>query len=375
MCKKGKRIRKKTSARIDNRVRLCYNETVTFGGKIMNIWLAILLLVVGFVCLVKGADWFVDGAAGIAEKLRVPQLVIGLTVVAFGTSAPELATSIISSVQGDTGIAIGNIVGSNITNILLILGLAAVIAELPVYRDTLRIDMPVLIGASALLLLCGLDGALSRLEGIVFFAISTVYTVLLIWLAIRQRNQDKKRAEILELREEIIIPDDGDAEEPKTAYGRWYKSMKAHTWFLTVVTLVGLAIVVLGAQFAVEGATAIAEKIGISQRIIGLTVVAIGTSLPELVTCVVAATKGNTDIAVGDIVGSCIFNILRTLGIAATIMPLAFASEFLIDAAIALGATVLLSVLGWLKNHKIQRWGGIVMLAGFAAYYVYLFMI
>ncbi len=341
----------------------------------MNIWLAILLLVVGFVCLVKGADWFVDGAAGIAEKLRVPQLVIGLTVVAFGTSAPELATSIISSVQGDTGIAIGNIVGSNITNILLILGLAAVIAELPVYRDTLRIDMPVLIGASALLLLCGLDGALSRLEGIVFFVISTVYTVLLIWFAIRQRNQDKKRAEILELREEIIIPDDGDAKEPKTTYGRWYKSMKAHTWFLTVVTLVGLAIVVLGAQFAVEGATAIAEKIGISQRIIGLTVVAIGTSLPELVTCVVAATKGNTDIAVGDIVGSCIFNILRTLGIAATIMPLAFAPEFLIDAAIALGATVLLSALGWLKNHKIQRWGGIVMLAGFAAYYVYLFII
>ena len=197
----------------------------------MNIGVAILLLVIGFVCLVKGADWFVDGAAGIAEKLRVPQLVIGLTVVAFGTSAPELATSIISSLQGDTGIAIGNIVGSNITNILLILGLAAILANLPVYRDTLRVDLPVLLGASALLLLCGLDGELSRLEGIVFFVISTVYTVLLIWFAIRQRNQDKLRTEILERREEIIIPDDGDATEPKTAYGRWYKKMKERAWF------------------------------------------------------------------------------------------------------------------------------------------------
>ncbi len=339
----------------------------------MELWVAIILLAVGFVCLVKGADWFVDGAAGIAEKLHVPHLVIGLTVVAFGTSAPELATSIISSVQGSTGLAIGNIVGSNITNILLILGVAAIIASLPVYKDTLKIDFPVLIGASALLLLCGLDGELSRWEGIVFFVISTVYTVLLIKIAMGQRDKEKVRTQILEERKEVIIPDDGDKDEPTTAYGRWYKKMKAHTWFLSVVTLVGLGIVVLGAQLAVEAATAIAVKIGISDRIIGLTVVAIGTSLPELVTCVVAASKGNTDIAVGDIVGSCIFNILRTLGIAATIAPLVFASEFLIDTAIALGAAVLLSVLGWIKDHKIKRWGGIVMLIGFAIYYVYLF--
>ena len=339
----------------------------------MHIGLAILLLIIGFVCLVKGADWFVDGAAGIAEKLHVPQLVIGLTIVAFGTSAPELATSIISSVQGDVGIAIGNIVGSNITNILLILGLAAVIASLPVHKDTLRIDFPVLIGSSALLLLCGLDGMLNRWEGLLFFVISTVYTVALIWIAIRQRKKGSEYSLALENREEIIIPDDGDAKEPKTAYGRWYKKMKEHTWFLSVVTLVGLAIVVLGANLAVESATAIAEKFGVSGRIIGLTVVAIGTSLPELVTCVVAATKGDTDIAVGDIVGSCIFNILRTLGIAALITPLTFAKEFLIDGVIALSAAVLLTVLGCFKGQKIRRWGGIVMLLGFAAYYVYLF--
>lgn len=337
----------------------------------MHVGVAILLLVIGFACLVKGADWFVDGAAGIAGKLRIPQLVIGLTVVAFGTSAPELATSIISSIQGDTGIAIGNIVGSNITNILLILGIAALIASLPVHKDTRRMDFPVLIGASVLLLLFGLDGTLGRIEGILLFVLSTVYTVALVWLAIRGRK--KQDALPLEEREVVIIPDDGDADEPKTAYGRWYKGMKERTWFLCVVTVVGLAIVVLGAQLAVEGATVIAEKVGVSSRIIGLTVVAIGTSLPELVTSVVAATKGNTDIAVGDIVGSSIFNIMRTLGLAATITPLVFAPEFLIDTAIALGAAVLLATLGWLKGHSVRRWGGIIMLLAFVGYYVYLF--
>ena len=339
----------------------------------MNVWLAIVLLIIGFVCLVKGADWFVDGASGIAEKLRVPSLVIGLTVVAFGTSAPELATSVISSMQGDTGIAIGNIVGSNITNVLLILGLSALICNLPVSKDTRRIDFPVLIGASALLLLCGLDGTLSRLEGIVFFALSIVYTVALIWLAVHRRNQEDAR--LTDISQESIACETTDIKSAKTAYGRWHQTMKEKAWFLTVVTLVGLAIVVLGANLAVEGATAIAEKLGVSERIIGLTVVAIGTSLPELVTCVVASTKGDTDIAVGDIVGSCIFNILRTLGLAATIAPLGFAPAFLMDTGVAIGAVVLLTALGLWKGRKIRRWGGVVMLLGFMAYYVYLFVI
>ena len=339
----------------------------------MSIELAIVLLILGFACLVKGADWFVDGAAGIAEKLRVPQLVIGLTVVAFGTSAPELATSIISAVQGTADLAIGNIVGSNITNILLILGLAAMIANLPVAKDTLRIDFPVLIGSTVLLLLFGLNGTLDRWEGGLLFVISIVYTVALIWLAMRARKKEESLSLALENRETVIVPDDADQEEPKTAFGKWYKKMKVHSWFLSVVTIVGLLIVVLGAQLAVESATAIAEKIGMSERIIGLTVVAIGTSLPELVTCVVAATKGNTDIAVGDIVGSCIFNILRTLGLAGTILPLVFAPEFLIDTAIALGAAVLLAVLGLCKGNKINRVGGVLMLLGFVGYYVYLF--
>lgn len=341
----------------------------------MDIWLAILLLAIGFVCLVKGADWFVDGASGIAKKLRVPSLVIGLTVVAFGTSAPELATSVISSVKGDTGIAIGNIVGSNITNILLILGLSALICNLPVHKDTLKIDFPVLIGASALLLLCGLDGQLSRLEGIVFFVISTIYTVALVRMAIQNRKKEETALALENKGEVCAFEEDSELEQPKTAYGKWYKQMKELTWFLTVITLVGLLVVVLGANLAVEGATAIAEKLGISERIIGLTVVAIGTSLPELVTCVMASLKGDTDIAVGDIVGSCIFNILRTLGISATIAPLSFAPEFLIDTGVALATAVLLTVLGLIKGREIRRWGGMIMLLGFAGYYVYLFAI
>ena len=335
----------------------------------MELWLAILLLVIGFVFLVKGADWFVDGAAGIAEKLRVPQLIIGLTIVAFGTSAPELATSIISAINGDASIAIGNIVGSNIMNILLILGISAIICPLVVHKDTLRMDFPVLIGSSVILVLFGLDGTVQRWEGILLFVLSMVYTVVLIWWALHNRKKEK----IADLNDHEV-ESVSKAEQPVLkGFKGWYEGMKAHTWFLSVVTMLGLALVVLGAQFAVNGATAIAEKMGISSRIIGLTVVAVGTSLPELVTSVLAACKGETDIAIGDIVGSCIFNILRTIGISAMIIPLTFAKEFLIDGTIAIGAAVLLAVLGYLKGHKVVRWGGILMLCGFVAYYLYLF--
>ncbi|MBQ3019174.1 MAG: calcium/sodium antiporter [Clostridia bacterium] len=333
----------------------------------MDMFIAIVLLVIGFVCLVKGADWFVDGAAGIAEKLRVPTLIIGLTIVAFGTSAPELATSIISAVDGDASLAVGNILGSNITNILLILGVAAIICPLLVQKDTLRMDFPVLLGASVLFLAFGLDGEIARWEGLVLFAISMVYTVVLIWVALRAR----KKETIPDLETHAL--EDPAPETAAKGFKGWYERMKTRAWFLSVLTLVGLGIVVLGAQLAVEGATTIAVEIGLSQRIIGLTVVAIGTSLPELVTAVVAASKGETDIAVGDIVGSCIFNILRTIGITSMILPLDFESAFRIDGIIAIATAALLAVLAYLPGHKIKRWGGIVMLVGFASYYVYLF--
>ena len=343
----------------------------------LDTWLiiviAIVLLGVGFVCLIKGADWFVDGAAGIAEKLRVPTLIIGLTIVSFGTSAPELATSVISAVQGSADIAIGNVIGSNITNILLILGIAAVICPLVVQKSALRFDFPVLLGASVLILLLGgFDGKIGRIDGLIMFLISMAYMAFLVVYGVRE---SKKEATMSALNNhEVIQEGKQEDEKPKKGFGAWYDKMRQHTWFLVVVTLVGLALVVAGALFGViPGATVVATKIGISEKIIGLTVVAIGTSLPELVTCVVAAKKGETDIAVGDIVGSNIFNVIRTIGICAMIIPLPFATSFWVDGIIALVAAIMLAVFGYCKGHKVRRWAGIVMLVCFVAYYVYLF--
>lgn len=338
----------------------------------MDIFLAVLMLLVGFVALVKGADWFVDGAAGIAKKLHVPQLIIGLTIVSFGTSAPELATSIISASQGSADIAIGNIVGSNITNILLILGLAAVICPLTVQKSALRLDFPVLIGASILLLLLGgFDGQIGHLDGWVMFLLSMAYMVVLIVMGVRE---SKKQATMSALNDHEVVSETASEERAKTGFAAWYDKMSEHTWFLIAVTLVGLVLVVVGALYGViPGARTIAEKIGISEKVIGLTIVAVGTSLPELVTCVIAAKKGETDIAVGDIVGSNIFNILRTVGLSAMIIPLPFETSFWIDGSIALFAAVLLAAFGYAKGNKVRRWSGVVMLVLFALYYVYLF--
>lgn len=341
---------------------------------IESIWVAIPALLIGFVFLVKGADWFVDGAAEIAEKLHVPTIIVGLTIVSFGTSAPELATSIISSAQGSGDIAIGNVLGSNITNILLILGLAAVICPLTVQKSALIFDFPVLLVTSVLVLLLGaFDGYLGALDGWIMFLLSLAYMGFLIWYAVRE---SKKQTEFkgIDTSHTIAVFDEGENEMPKKGFSAWYERMKEHFWFLLVITVVGLALVVVGALLGViPAAKAIARELSIPENIIGLTVVAIGTSLPELVTCVVAAKKGETDIAVGDIVGSNVFNVLRTLGLSAAIIPLSFSSSFIIDGIIALGAAAMLAIFGYMKGHKVKRWGGVIMLACFVAYYVYLF--
>ena len=338
----------------------------------MEIWQAIILLLLGFVGLVKGADWFVDGAAGIAKKLHVPQLIIGLTIVSFGTSAPELATSIISASQGSADIAVGNILGSNITNILLILGLSAIICPLVVQKSTLISDFPVLLGASVLVILLGaFDNQIGRFDGWLMFLLSLAYMGFLVWYAIRESKNGGTMSELNS--HEVIV--ESEESESKTGFSAWFETMKEKTWFLCVITLVGLALVVVGALYGViPGATAIAQEIGISEKVIGLTIVAIGTSLPELVTCVIAAKKGETDIAVGDIVGSNVFNVLRTLGLSAAIMPLPFESSFVVDGLIALAAAVLLAAMGYMKGNKVRRWGGVIMLLSFISYYVYLFI-
>ena len=322
------------------------------------LYLWIFLIVVGLVLLVKGADFFVDGAAGIAGKCRISPLVIGLTVVAFGTSMPELAVSVTSAATGSTDLSIGNVVGSNIANILLILGVSALVCKLPVRRASLVLDIPVLLIASVLLIGLGIwGGALEWWDGLIFLAVFAVYMVIL----------------MRGVRKDPPIPE--EEKIPKSRLGIWYAHKKERTWFLVVLTVLGLGMVVGGGTLLVEGAKYVARAAGMSERVIGLTVVAVGTSLPELVTSVVAASKKQTDIAVGNIIGSNIFNILLIAGVSSLVAPLEFRmTDNLIDALVALTAAVLLYWLAMFDKHRLGKVAGIVFLLGYAAYYVYLFL-
>lgn len=329
--------------------------------------LEILLLIVGFALLIKGADWFVDGSAGIAAKCGISTLMIGLTVVAFGTSAPELCVSITSAVQKSTDIAVGNVVGSNIVNILLILGVSALVHNLPVQKNSLRLDLPVLLVASVLLILLGLLGeALQWWDGLILLAVFSAYMAFLIVNARREQKLCK----------EAPLPCEQEEKMPKSKVGQWFLRMEQKTWFLVLLTLIGLGMVVGGGTLLVNSAKYIARYFGVTERLIGLTVVAIGTSLPELVTSVVAAVKGETDIAVGNIIGSNIFNIFIVAGTSSLFYPLTFSvGSNLTDALVALGAAALLFVFALCKGHKIGKVAGAVMVACFIGYYTYLFLV
>ncbi len=307
----------------------------------MNILIAIVLLIIGFVMLTKGADWFVDGSSALAFRLGIPQLVIGLTIVAMGTSAPEAAVSITSSLKGNEGITVGNVVGSNIMNILLILGIASIIVPLAVQKSTRMIEIPYMIAITVLFGILGYTGEkVTRVEGGILWIAFLIYLGYLLWMA-------KKGKE------------DNEPDEKQ-------KSLPVQL----LMILVGLVCIVLGSRFVVDGATEIAEVIGISERIIGLTIVAFGTSLPELVTSIAAARRGNADIAIGNIVGSNVFNILFVAGTSALIRPVIFERKFVLDTAVATATAVLLLVCVCNKDSKLKRTGGIIMLLAYAAYFV-----
>ena len=306
----------------------------------MRIIIELLLLAFGFVLLVKGADWFVDGASGIAVKLRIPQLVIGLTIVAMGTSAPEAAVSISAALKGSADITIGNIVGSNILNILIILGLASTIVPIAVAKSTIRVDIPFMLAISGVLLALGWDGTVTLTDGLIMLVLFAGYLGYMLYMA-------KKGGE----------------------EGEEIKDLKL--WQALLYTVLGLALIVWGADTAVNAATALARIFGLSERFIGLTVVALGTSLPELFTSVTAARKGNADIAIGNIVGSNIFNILFVVGLSAMIVPVPFTPNFRIDTIVAIAAGVML-LLCSLKQKKLVRRHGIAMLLCYGAYFLYL---
>lgn len=307
----------------------------------MSLVLQFLLLVLGFALLVKGADFFVDGAASIAKKFGIPDLIIGLTIVAMGTSAPEAAVSIAGAFKGSADISIGNVVGSNLINVLVILGLAAVIIPIAVGVSTVKYEIPFLIAISVLFPILGMDGTMSRIDGIILWICFIAYLIYLFKMAKNGKEEEESSAK------DISIP------------------------MALLLTVGGAVMIVFGSDFAVDSASTIARTFGMSERFIGLTIVALGTSLPELFTSVTAARKGNADIAIGNIVGSNIFNYLFVIGTSALIIPINFASNFIVDAIIALAAVVFLWFCVF-KDKELARIGGSAMLLGYAAYFVYI---
>lgn len=313
----------------------------------------LLSVVMGFVLLVAGAEGFVRGSARLAAVIGLSPLVIGLTVVSYGTSAPELAVSLQATLQGNAEIALGNVIGSNIFNILMTLGIAALIVPLTVAQQLIRLDVPIMIGVTALMLMFSMDGEVGKLDGSILLVGSVLYTGFLVF-------QSRKESD----------------EEVQAEYEKEYSSTGQRSWQQVVRNLaflaVGLAMLVVGANLLVFGATAIAEAMGVSQLIIGLTIVAVGTSLPELATSVVACYRGERDIAVGNIVGSNIFNILTILG-ATAIMAKVPVSKAAISFDIPVMLAVAIACLPiFYTGNRISRWEGLLFISYYVAYSAYL---
>ena len=321
------------------------------------IFVSLIKLVIGFLLLVKGADYFVEGASSIAKKLRIPTFVIGLTIVAFGTSAPELAVSISAALKGSNDIAIGNVVGSNIFNTLVVLGASAAITPIAVEKGIIKKDYPLSIFAAILLGVLSLDMilfkapamTLSRVDGIILLVAFAFFMYTTVKAGLKQRAAANPE------HEEALA------------------NMYMPAWKSILILVVGLAGIVIGGDLSVEGAKEIARAFGLSEALIGLTIVAFGTSLPELVTSIVAARKGESDIAVGNVIGSNIFNIFFILCVSATFLPMNVSSTYLYDIAI-LVAVMVLSYIPIAKTKKVSRGMGVTMVAAYLAYTVYLIM-
>nr|WP_298116998.1 calcium/sodium antiporter [uncultured Pseudomonas sp.] len=312
-------------------------------------------LIAGLILLVAGAEVLVRGAAKLAAQFGIPPLIIGLTVVAFGTSAPETAVSVQAALDGKGDLAIGNVVGSNIANVLFILGLTALIAPLVVSRQLIRLDVPIMIGASLLTFALAWDGSLGKLDGLLLFGGILVYTAFLIVSARRDKSANADD----EFTKEFAL------DEPA----------KPYAWLLNAVLIViGLVLLISGSNFLVEGAVSLARALGLSELVIGLTVVAVGTSLPELATSLLAAIRGERDIAVGNIVGSNIFNLLCVLGLASLVapQPIAVAANALaFDFPVMIGVAIVCLPI-FFSGYRINRWEGLLFLGYYTAYTLYL---
>lgn len=307
-----------------------------------------VILIVGFILLIKGADFFVEGSSSTAKKLKIPSLIIGMTIVAMGTSLPETSVSISASIEGKNSLSISNVVGSNIFNLIFIIGICALFTAVPVSRETLKRDLPFSgIVAAMLLALGGIGMDITLLDGIILMIAFAVFLAVMIRSALNAR----KNGEVVQEDEYKILP----------------------TWLCIIYIIGGLAAIIIGGKMVVKGASDVARSFGMSETLIGMTIVAIGTSLPELVTSVVAVRKKEIDMALGNVVGSNIYNILFVLGIASAISPMTFTTENLIDTAVLIGMTILV-FLFCLPKKKLVRWQGISMILLYCAYTAYLFI-
>ena len=315
----------------------------------MKMLLAVGELIIGFVLLIKGADFFVEGSSSVAKKLRVPSIIIGLTIVAMGTSLPECAVSVTASLDGSNALAVANVIGSNAFNLMVVCGFCALFCPLAVQKTTLKKEFPFSIICVVLLLALGFFGmTLGHLDGILLLAIFIVYLVLMVLSALKARKAS-------------VDGEEGD------------KIKVLPTWRCILYIIGGAVAIKFGGDFVVEGASAIATKFGLSQNLIGLTIVACGTSLPELVTSAVAAKKNEVDMAMGNVIGSNIFNVLLVLGIASAISPIAFIMENVIDIVILTVMSLVVWAFAWSKQ-KIERKEGVIMLLAYAIYLVYICM-
>lgn len=316
---------------------------------------AVVLLIIGFVFLVKGADAFVEGCSSIARRYHVPSLIIGMTIVAMGTSLPETAVSVTAAVTGNNALAVSNAVGSNIFNLMVVVGACTLFTSVAVQINTLKIDFPISILCAVLLLILGAAGmSLGHIDGVVFIILFLAFILYMIRSAqtSREKNVEPGVEEYLLEAEEIQEMSMGKS---------------------VIYILLGAVAIAVGSDWVVDGACTVAAAIGISQTLIGLTVVAFGTSLPELVTSIVAAKKGEVDMALGNVIGSNIFNILMVLGIAAAISPVAFLTENIIDIAVLIVFSVIGWIMAWTKR-ELNRKEGIIMLLLYAVYVVYICM-
>lgn len=306
------------------------------------IW-SVVLLVIGFVLLIKGADFFVEGSSAVAKMLKVPSIIIGLTIVAMGTSLPECAVSVTASLTGNNALAVSNAVGSNIFNLMVVCGFSALFTPLLVDKSTLKKEFPFSVICAVALLALGAAGmVLGHLDGVILLV---MFAGFMIWMV---RSALKARAAASDEEYEVLP-----------------------VWKCVAFILGGIVAIKFGGDFVVEGASSVAKMFGLSENLIGLTIVACGTSLPELVTSVVAARKNELDMALGNVIGSNVFNFLFVLGIAASISPIAFIMENVIDIAILVAMSLLVWVFGWTKQ-KIEKKEGIIMLLIYVVYLVYI---